>query len=152
MIGPLKNTILFRHDRDREWFLVRMVKGSVLGPIFGWYFLAGTVLSNCYVSNHILTICSWLRYTAYVSSIDCLELIWFWQMFTLPFIFPLAYHFSIRTARRAREYLALFCYKFLFYRFSIFALRFSASLFAPTLLFTPCTWTVINAVCLHNTN
>ena len=29
MIGPLKNTILFRHDRDREWFLVRMVKGSV---------------------------------------------------------------------------------------------------------------------------
>ena len=28
MIGALKNTILFRHDRDREWFLVRMVKGS----------------------------------------------------------------------------------------------------------------------------
>ena len=28
MIGPLKNTILFKHDRDREWFLVRMVKGS----------------------------------------------------------------------------------------------------------------------------
>ena len=23
-----QNTILFRHDRDREWFLVRMVKGS----------------------------------------------------------------------------------------------------------------------------
>ena len=34
MIGPLKNTILFKHDRDREWFLVRMAKGSVENKIF----------------------------------------------------------------------------------------------------------------------
>ena len=33
MIGPLKNTILFKHDRDREWLLVRMVKGSVIKDI-----------------------------------------------------------------------------------------------------------------------
>ena len=63
MIGPLKNTILFRRDRDREWFLLRMVKGSERGVLSGcmnaalmMFIVIGGVggLANAFVNNYAL--------------------------------------------------------------------------------------------------